>query len=109
MDEHEDHGQDDDQGEIAGCGLSASQLVDRQAAWRGLEPARVDLARIDGGFRVRFRHDPGVPETLQALVDAEGRCCGWASWVVADDEGCSVLEVTGPPEGIGRLAAAFGL
>jgi len=94
---------------IPGCALSAPELFDRRAAWRDVAPALVDGVRSPGWFRARFRPDPGVPESLRALIDAEGDCCGWASWTLADEEEYSVLEVTGPPERILSLAAAFGL
>lgn len=58
---------------------------------------------------MRFRRDPGVPESLRALARAEGECCGWASWEVAHEEGYTVLRVTGPPERIANLANAFDL
>lgn len=95
--------------EIDGCTLSKSDVVDRRAAWKDVEHALVDRVRTDEGFRVRFRRDREVPESLRALVDAEADCCGWASWVLADEGDHSVLEVTGPPGRIGSLARAFGL
>lgn len=99
----------DDQQEIRGCTLSNPELIDRRAAWKDVEPALVDRVRTEEGFRVRFRSDPGVAERLRALVDAEGDCCGWASWELADEEDYAVLQVNGPRERIASLAVAFGL
>ncbi len=84
-------------------------LAARLDAWRGLEAARVDGQRTEGGFRVRFRGEPTVYESLRTLVAAERDCCGWARWEVMEEDGWSVLEVAGPPGRIGALATAFGL
>lgn len=94
---------------IAGCSLTPLELVDRQAEWQDVAPAVIDRGPVEGGFRVRFRQDPGVAEALRALVAAEGGCCGWASWRLTDQGACIVLEVTGPADRIGSLATAFGL
>ncbi len=95
--------------EILDCSLSPPELANRRVAWTDLEPLVVDRTRTEEGFRVRFQREPGVSESLRALVEAEGDCCGWASWEMADEEAYSVLQVNGPPEKIGTLAAAFGL
>jgi hypothetical protein len=99
----------DEQTEVFGCSLSAAELADRRGAWEAVVAARVDGVRNEGGFRVRFRGDSGVSESLRALVAAEQECCGWASWEVVDEGDCSVLEVSGPPGRIGALATAFGI
>ncbi len=73
-----------------------------------------------GRGEVRCCADPGwVPGALSGgarypsvawrVVAAERDCCGWARWEVTDEGDCSVLEVTGPPGRIGRLASAFGI
>lgn len=91
------------------CTLSTDELLDRRAAWSDLAATLVDRAWTDKGFRLGFRREAGVPESLRALVVAERNCCGWASWTLTDEGDCSVLEVTGPAEKIATLAAAFGL
>ena len=102
-------GRMDERQDVVGCSLSAPELVERRTAWKDVEPSLVDRVRTEDGFRVRFRRDPGVAESLRVLVDAEGDCCGWASWDVADERDHAVLQVTGPPERIASLASAFGL
>lgn len=95
--------------EIDGCSLSAPAMADRREAWLAVDAVVLERGRIDGGFRLRYRHDPGVADVLRDLVEAEQHCCAWASWRLADEELVSVLEVTGPPDRISGLAAAFGL
>ena len=99
----------DQQPEVFECSLSAAELEDRRAAWEAIAATRVDGVRNEGGFRVRFRSQSGISDSLRALVAAERDCCGWARWEVIDDGDCSVLEVSGPPGRIGALASAFGL
>lgn len=91
------------------CSLAPEQLVDRRAAWDDVAAALVDRVRTDNGFRLRFRRSTDTSQTLRALVTAERDCCGWASWALTDEGDCLVLEVTGPAERIGALAAAVGL
>lgn len=89
------------------CTLGPEQLVDRRAAWGEVAAALVDRVRTENGFRARFRRSPGISDALRALVAAERDCCGWASWALSDEGNSVVLDVTGPPERIGALVAAF--
>src|SRR5947209_18690929 len=89
--------------EIEGCSLSTVDLADRRAAWAQVEPAVVGRRRTGTGISVRFRGDAGVRGALQALVDAETHCCGWAVWRLAEEDGAPVLEVTGAPARIDDL------
>ena len=89
------------------CTLGPEELVDRGAAWGDVAAAVVDRVRTENGFRARFRRSPAISDALGALVAAERDCCGWASWALSDEGNCVVLEVTGPPDRIGALAAAF--
>ena len=91
------------------CSLTPDELDDRRTAWRRVGEAVVGGERTEDGFAVRYRRGPGVADTLRTLAAAERDCCGWASWNVTDTGDACVLEVTGPPEQIGPLAAAFGL
>jgi hypothetical protein len=99
----------DEQRGVFGCSLSAAELADRRQAWEAMAAARLDGVREEGRLRVRFRGQPGVPESLRALVVAERDCCGWARWEVTAEGDASVLEVSGPPGRIGALAGVFGL
>ncbi len=65
--------------------------------------------RTEEGFSVRYQRLPGLPDALEALAAAERDCCRWATWNVRDGHDACVLEVTGPPDRIAPLAAAFGL
>lgn len=91
-----------------GCSLAPAALADRGREWQRLEAVLLDRRRVVGGLEVRYRDDPGVSGRLQALVEAERRCCGWASWAVTSAGGVCTLRVTGPPDEIGALASAFG-
>ncbi len=99
----------DDQLEMLECTLSATEMADRRAAWAALKAARVDSMPSEAGFRIRYRSQPGISESLRTLATAEGACCGWADWEVSEEGGFAVLEVTGPAGKIGVLADAFGL
>ncbi len=99
----------EEQPSIPGCSLPDDELRSRREAWNQLASAIVDRARTDGGFKVRFERADGVSESLRDLVAAERECCEWATWAVAEEGGHSVLEVGGPPDRVGTLAAAFGL
>ena len=94
---------------ILGCSLEADEFRSRREAWDQLASAVVDRAWTEDGFRVRFEPADGVSESLRDLVAAEQDCCGWATWSVADEGGCPVLDVGGPADRVGTLAAAFGL
>lgn len=96
-----------EQGPNLECTLGTEELVDRRGAWRDVAGAVVDRVRTENGFRVRFRRSPDISDALTALVAAERECCGWASWALSDEGNCVVLDVTGPPDRIGALAAAF--
>ena len=58
---------------------------------------------------VRFQGPPRIHASLRSLAAAERDCCEWAMWEVVGEGDYAVLQVTGPPGRIGRLAAAFGL
>ncbi len=92
---------------VLDCTLGPEELVDRRAAWGEVAPALVERVRTENGFRARFRRSPDISDALSALVAAERDCCGWASWALSDEGNCVVLDVTGPPDRIGALAAAF--
>lgn len=95
--------------QIEGCSLSTEDLVERQTAWAQVEQAVVGRRRTGTGVRVTFRDGPGTRDALQALVDAETDCCGWAAWRIDDQDGTVVLDVTGPSGRIDDLAAMLGL
>lgn len=69
----------------------------------------VERVRTPDGFRLVLRAEPGIGDSLRALVAREQQCCGWASWAVSDDGRQLVLDVTGPAPRIDNLAGAFGL
>jgi hypothetical protein len=89
------------------CQLPKPNRDERVRAWRSLALLVVQRDRTEAGFRIVFEH--AALRQLEALVCAERSCCGWATWSVRSDPSHAVLDVTGPPEPLAALAAAFGL
>jgi hypothetical protein len=89
------------------CQLSEPDRNERARAWRSLVGLAILRDRTEAGFRIVFDHD--ALGQLEALVSAERSCCGWATWSATSDPPHAVLDVTGPAEPLGALAAAFGL
>jgi hypothetical protein len=54
---------------------------------------------VAGGFRFRFKTEPGLLAGLAAMIEAERHCCRFLHFQVSaePDEGPVWLEVTGPP------------
>lgn len=92
---------------VLDCTLGPEELVDRRAAWDEVAAALVERIRTENGFRARFRRSPDISDALRALVAAERDCCGWTLWALSDEGNSVVLDVTGPPDRIGALVAAF--
>jgi hypothetical protein len=60
---------------------------------------------------LRFARGDGVARRLDAIVDAESRCCAFMSFERTDDDDGHVLRITAPADGafmVHTLAAAFG-
>lgn len=91
------------------CTLSINDLADRRASWIAVQENLVQRVRTEAGFQLRFRRNPGLSQSLDALVAAERDCCGWAEWTLSEAGDHLILEVTGPAERIGPLAGAFGV
>jgi len=89
------------------CDLDESNLQKRGTEWATLAEHVRTKQRIGNGFRIVYH--PEATEALQSLVDTERVCCGWATWTCETTDEGEVMEVTGPPEPIGALAAAFGV
>jgi hypothetical protein len=63
------------------CMLSATDLADRQRAWRNLlGTSLVTRERVPGG--VRLTVNPDVAPQLSALIDLERSCCPWITFAL---------------------------
>ncbi len=91
------------------CTLSSDELRDRRALWERIDADVVSKHRHDQGFEIVYAATPEVERVLPSLVDAETRCCGFASWRLARDAGNVVLHVSGPADGVTSLAEQFGI
>jgi hypothetical protein len=85
------------------CTLSASDLKDRQGAWKKLMGSGL-VARelVPGG--IRLAPAPGAAAPLIELVNLERECCAWIEFEVGDD---SVVTLTAAGEGAIVLAGMF--
>lgn len=85
------------------CTLSASELDDREGAWKKLlGSGLVQREKVPGG--IRLRAEPGAAAALIQLIDQERECCAWINFEVTDG---SVVTLTAPAAGEDVLAAMF--
>jgi hypothetical protein len=61
---------------------------------------------LDNGLRLEFRWNPGILETIGAVIAAEHQCCRFLRFQVTVEpgDGPVLLDVTGPPGTGGFLA-----
>jgi hypothetical protein len=86
------------------CTLSASDLKDREGAWRKLiASGLVELNRAQGG--VRLHAAPGAAAALMELIDLERECC---EWIQFDVEDASTVTLTAEGAGEAVLFGMFG-
>ena len=85
------------------CTLTASDLKDREAAWRKLTGSGlVERDLVPGG--IRLRASPGAVVALSELIDLERECCAWINFEVGDR---SIVTLTAEGEGQAVLAGMF--
>jgi hypothetical protein len=90
------------------CSLTPAGLAEQAGRWERLaRRAMTRRERTGHGIRVSFRPGPGTEEELRALVDAETRCCSWATWAVHSDGTQLVLDVRAADDGVAALHAMF--
>jgi hypothetical protein len=88
---------------LIACTLTASDLMDREGAWRKLMgSALVERDLVPGGIRLRAA--PGAVAALIELIDLERECCAWINFEVGDG---SVVTLTAEGEGEAVLAGMF--
>jgi hypothetical protein len=85
------------------CTLSASDLKDREGAWRKLiGSGLVQRDPVRGGIRLSAA--PGAAEALTELIDLERECCAWIHFEVISG---SVVTLTADGDGEAVLAGMF--
>jgi len=85
------------------CTLSASDLKDREGAWKKLlGSGLVQRDLVPGG--IRLSPAPGAAAALIDLIDLERDCCAWIHFEVA---GGSVVTLTAEGDGEAVLAGMF--
>jgi len=87
------------------CTLTASELEDREGAWRkllGSGLVRRDV--VPGGIRLCAA--PGAAAALIELIDLERDCCAWIHFEV---EGASAVTLTADGDGESVLAGMFSV
>jgi hypothetical protein len=86
------------------CTLDQAGLATQAERWAKLlaehGAGRVETA---DGLRLAFLDDPGVRAELDALVEVESRCCAWASWEVAREDGEVVMAARSSGDGVAAL------
>jgi hypothetical protein len=85
------------------CTLTASDLKDREGAWRKLMGSGlVERDMVPGG--IRLRPAPGAAAALIELIDLERECCAWIDFDVSVG---SVVTLTAEGDGEAVLAGMF--
>jgi len=85
------------------CTLSASDLKDREGAWRKLfGSGLVKRDRVPGGIRLSAA--PGAAVALIELIDLERECCAWINFDLSEG---SVATLTAEGGGEAVLAGMF--
>lgn len=85
------------------CTLSASDLADREGAWRKLlGSGLLQRDQVPGG--IRLSPEPGAADALIQLIDLERECCAWIKFEVGAG---SVVTLTADSDGEVVLAEMF--
>jgi hypothetical protein len=88
---------------LIACTLSASDLKDREGAWRKLMGSGlVQREVVPGGLRLTAAPEAAV--ALIELIDLERECCAWINFDVAEG---SVVTLTAQGDGEAVLAGMF--
>lgn len=64
---------------------------------------------MSGYLTLGFPADPLTRMLLARLVEAERACCGFVEWQLSENGNELTLGISGEPEGINAMAAAFQL
>jgi hypothetical protein len=90
------------------CTLDEAGLATQAERWtRLLAEHGTGRTETADGLWLAFRPDPGVHAELDALVEVENRCCAWATWEVAREDGEVVMRADSNGEGVATLHGMF--
>jgi hypothetical protein len=86
------------------CTLTASDLKDREGAWRRLMGSGlVRRDRVPGGIRLSAARGTAAAVELVNLIDLERECCAWIHFAVDQ----AVVTLTAEGDGEAVLAGMF--
>ena len=94
------------------CTLTAAEMPKRLAEMRAIgESALLSAETSDATARLRFRPGGAIRGRLQAVVEAEAKCCAFLHLNISEEEAEVVVLSICSPEGgkpiMNRLVAAF--
>jgi hypothetical protein len=93
------------------CSLATTELPARLAELTTLgRDALTDVLHEPGHAELRFAAGDGARDRIEAIVQAEARCCPFLKMDVRDEPGLLVLSITAPPDAalvLGELVDAF--
>ena len=92
----------------AACNLSAADLRERLAAWRGLHDEAVAVEATDDAIRLRFGADQPMTE-VGRLVGLEAECCPFYRFTIRVEGANRSLEVDAGPGRLPAVRALLGL
>jgi hypothetical protein len=95
--------------ELVACTLIDADLKTQRERWINLgENFGLGRHETADGLRLTFKDHPAVEAELQALVEVESECCGWASWSVErSDDRVLVMAARSQDDGIAALHGMF--
>jgi hypothetical protein len=95
--------------ELVACTLIDADLKTQRERWINLgENFGLGRHEAADGLRLTFKDHPAVEAELQALVEVENECCGWAAWSVErSDDGALVMAARSQDDGIAALHGMF--
>src|SRR2546430_1279988 len=94
--------------ELVACTLTDTNLKTQSERWISLgENFGIERRETDDGLRLAFRDHPAVEAELQALVEVENDCCGWADWSVERGEVGLVMAARSQGDGVEALHGMF--
>lgn len=94
------------------CTLTAAEMAKRLTEMRAIgERALLSAETSDATARLRFRADDATFGRLQAVVEAEAKCCAFLDFAISEEQAEVVALSIRSPEGgepiMDELVAAF--
>ena len=95
-----------DEGVAPACDLPSDRLLDRVASWKVLSEQA--LTRTTGPGWVSSTYPRELSTTLEALIEAEAKCCPFLSFDVHERGEVLHVDVRFPPEFEPMVSAVTG-